>query len=97
MNGLHGNLKMRKMLKKINDGLSLFSDGHHLWLQSGNQLQGIVLSHVTKDINDFIYLRGAEAQETWEEHMPLSPDQKEKPVHIVNDNDAVIAALEGGS
>ena len=93
---------MRKLLKKINDGLELFSDGSLFWLKSGDQLQGITLSHVTASPSDFIYLRGASIQETREpnvtvQDLPISQDQKMKPVPVINDNDAAIAALEGGS
>ena len=104
------------MLKKVSDGLELYTDGSLYWLRDGSVMRGISFSFITKEEQDFIFLRGVKPEETKKSNMSivdlhnlpgpiqtsdgreitLNEDQMGKPVAIVDDNDALEAALYGG-
>ena len=90
---------MKKVLLKQIHG-NLFSDSSNHWLQLEDKMIGIILSHVVRPVDEFSMALPSDKQlkpRTEAAAQSLSPDQRMKPVAIVNDNNAALAALEGGS
>ena len=87
---------MKKVLLKQIYG-NLFSDSSNHWLRMEDKMIGIILSHVVRPVDEFSMALPSDKQLKPEAAQNLSPDQKMKPVAITNDNDAALAALEGGS
>lgn len=89
---------MKKVLLKQIHG-NLFSDSQNHWIQMEDKMIGIILSHVVRPVDEFSMALPSDKplKPRTEAAQDLSPDQKMKPVAIVDDQNAALAALEGGS